>query len=102
MAEPMPDRGALRRWCSPERQNLLAFVLLFLVTMPMLTKIFTSDFGTHIAVGREIVQNHHIPTQGALELPVARDGERQRRGMGIRGDPLPGAFRRRGSTASRS
>jgi len=54
---------------SPGRQNLLAFVLLFLVTVPMLTKIFTSDFGTHIAIGREIVQNRHIPTRELWNYP---------------------------------
>ena len=54
---------------SPGRQNLIAFVLLFLVTVPMLTKNFTSDFGTHIAIGREIIQNRHIPTQELWNYP---------------------------------
>lgn len=40
-------------------------ILLFLATIPMLTKIFTSDFGTHLALGRHIVREHSIPT---LEL----------------------------------
>jgi hypothetical protein len=58
------------RWeLSSGRQNLIAFVLLFLVTVPMLTKIFTSDFGTHLAIGREIVQNRHIPTRELWNYP---------------------------------
>lgn len=45
---------------SPKRANLVALVLLFLITIPLLTKIFTSDFGTHIAIGRQIVQYRSI------------------------------------------
>jgi hypothetical protein len=48
------------RGLSPKRANLIALVLLFLITIPLLTKIFTSDFGTHIAIGREIVQKRSI------------------------------------------
>lgn len=62
MAEPLPAPGsAQRRWdLSPRRKNLLVLVLLLLATVPMLTKIFTSDFGTHLAIGRHIVQNWSI------------------------------------------
>ncbi len=52
MAEPIPAAGgAPRRWwdLTPKERNIVAFTLLFLITLPMLTKIFTSDFGTHIA-----------------------------------------------------
>jgi hypothetical protein len=48
-------------WGVPmKRANLVALVLLFLITIPLLTKIFTSDFGTHIAIGRQIVQSRSI------------------------------------------
>lgn len=64
------DSGRSGSWeLSPGRQNLIAFVLLFLATLPMLTKIFTSDYGTHLAVGREIVQNRHIPTREIWNYP---------------------------------
>ncbi len=45
---------------SPKRIRLLALALLFLATIPMLTKIFTSDFGTHLAIGRQTVQDFSI------------------------------------------
>ena len=63
MAERVPAAGcASRRWwdLTPKEQDIVAFTLLFLITLPMLTKIFTSDFGTHIAIGREIVQTRTI------------------------------------------
>ena len=54
---------------SLNRQSLIVFLLLFIITVPMLTKIFTSDFGTHLAVGREIVQNHNIPGKEIWNYP---------------------------------
>jgi hypothetical protein len=71
MAEPVPATGgAPRRWeLTPARQNLLALFLLFLITIPMLTKIFTSDFGTHIALGRFIVNHHEIPSVERWNYP---------------------------------
>jgi hypothetical protein len=63
MAEPIPAAGgALRRWwdLTPKELNIVAFTLIFLATLPMLTKIFTSDFGTHIALGRHIVQDLRV------------------------------------------
>ena len=63
MAQPVPAAGvASRRWweLSPKELNIVAVTLLFLITLPMLTKIFTSDFGTHIAIGREIVQTRSV------------------------------------------
>lgn len=65
MAEPVPAAGGAqrRRWeLTPKQRNLVALGLLFLITLPMLTKIFTSDFGTHIALGRFIVNHHEIPS----------------------------------------
>ena len=71
MAGPVSAAGgATRRWeLTPARQNLLALFLLFLITIPMLTKIFTSDFGTHIAIGREIVQSRTIADKEFLNYP---------------------------------
>jgi hypothetical protein len=72
MAEPVIVAGAARsgRWeLTSGRQNLAVFFLLLLITIPMLTKIFTSDFGTHLAIGREIVQNRHIPTKELWNYP---------------------------------
>ena len=72
MAEPKPEEGgAPRRWwdLTPKEQNIVAFTLLFLITLPMLTKIFTSDFGTHIAIGREIVQTRTIADKEFLNYP---------------------------------
>jgi hypothetical protein len=63
MVESVPTAGGAsrRRWdLTPKELNIVAFTLLFLITLPMLTKIFTSDFGTHIAIGREIVQTRTI------------------------------------------
>jgi hypothetical protein len=54
----------------PQRHiNVLAYLLLVLITLPLLTKIFTSDFGTHIAIGREIVQTRSIPDREFLNHP---------------------------------
>ena len=63
MAEPVSVEGASRPWwnLTPKGQSLAVIALLFLITIPMLTKNFTSDFGTHIAIGRYIVQNKVIP-----------------------------------------
>jgi hypothetical protein len=71
MAEPMTAAGdEPRRWeLTPARQDLLALFLLFLITIPMLTKIFTSDFGTHIAQGRQIVQTLTLPDTEYLNYP---------------------------------
>jgi hypothetical protein len=72
MAEPVPAAGgAPRRWwdLTPKELNIVAVTLLFLVTLPMLTKIFTSDFGTHIAIGREIVQTRTIAEKEFLNYP---------------------------------
>src|SRR4030067_2030262 len=62
MAEPLPGPGRCPRWRDllAQRKDLVAFALLFLATVPMLTKNFTSDFGTHIALGRDIVQNFTV------------------------------------------
>jgi len=71
-ADPNHAPGAAPRpwWdLSPERANLFALALLVLITVPMLTKIFTSDFGTHIALGRHIVQKHEIPSREHWNYP---------------------------------
>ncbi len=54
---------------SDQRQRLLALALLLLATVPMLTKTFTSDYGTHLALGRQIVQTHSIPDKEFLNYP---------------------------------
>jgi hypothetical protein len=72
MEEPvLAAGGATRRWwdLAPKELNVVAFTLLFLITLPMLTKIFTSDFGTHIAIGREIVQTRTIADKEFLNYP---------------------------------
>ena len=72
MAEPAAGvGGASRRWwdLTPKERNIVAVTLLFLITIPMLTKIFTSDFGTHIALGKHIVQKHDIPTREHWNYP---------------------------------
>ena len=62
---PSSGRGALLT----NRTNLAALALLFLITLPLLTKIFTSDFGTHLALGRQIVQTRSIPDTEFLNYP---------------------------------
>ena len=71
MAEPTATNAPVRPWwdLTPDRVRLLALVLLFLATIPMLTKIFTSDFGTHIALGKHIVQKFDIPTREHWNYP---------------------------------
>jgi len=72
MAEPVLEAGGVpRRWwdLTPKELNIVAFTLLFLITLPMLTKIFTSDFGTHIALGKHIVQKFDIPTREHWNYP---------------------------------
>jgi hypothetical protein len=54
---------------TPKEQSIVAFTLLFLITLPMVTKIFTSDFGTHIALGRQIVQERSIADKEFLNYP---------------------------------
>ncbi len=60
----VPTASPAHPWweLTPRRTNLLALVLLVLCTIPLLTKNFTSDFGTHIAMGRYTVQNLRLPT----------------------------------------
>jgi hypothetical protein len=71
MAEPTGVNAPTRAWwdLTPKDQNIVAFTLLFLITLPMLTKIFTSDFGTHIAQGRQIVQTLTLPDTEYLNYP---------------------------------
>ncbi len=71
MAGPAATIAPARPWwnLTPKDRNIVAFTLLFLITLPMLTKIFTSDFGTHIALGRHIVQKFDIPTREHWNYP---------------------------------
>ncbi len=72
MAEPVQKAGgAPRRWwdLTPKELNVVAFTLLFLISLPMLTKIFTSDYGTHLALGRFIVNHHEIPSTEHWNYP---------------------------------
>lgn len=66
-ASPAPPTGW--RGLFSKRANLAALALLFLITLPLFTKIFTSDFGTHIAIGRQIVQTRSIPDTEFLNYP---------------------------------
>ena len=71
MALPPSVPGSSKPWwdLSPRQISLVAFALLFLATIPMLTKIFTSDFGTHLALGKYIVHEHSIPTRELWNYP---------------------------------
>jgi hypothetical protein len=72
MAEPAPATGvASRRWwdLTSKELNIVAVTLLFLITLPLLTKIFTSDYGTHLALGREIVRTWSIAGTEFLNYP---------------------------------
>jgi len=71
MAEPVAPDAPIRAWwdLTPRDQTIVAVTLLFLITIPMLTKIFTSDFGTHIAQGRQIVQTLTLPDTEYLNYP---------------------------------
>ncbi len=71
MAEPTGENAPTRAWwdLTPKDRNIVAFTLLFLITIPMLTKIFTSDFGTHIALGRQTVQARSILDKEFLNYP---------------------------------
>lgn len=62
MADPQGAPAPSTGWREllSKHANVAALALLFLITLPLLTKIFTSDFGTHIALGREIVQTRHL------------------------------------------
>ncbi len=66
---PVPDSSSPWWDLSPRRKSLVVFALLFLITIPMLTKIFTSDFGTHIAIGREIIQSGSVTDKEFLNYP---------------------------------
>jgi hypothetical protein len=68
-SDPTPVRSSPWRDLVRERETQIAIVLLFLATIPLLTKIFTSDFGTHIAIGRQIVQTRSIPDKEFLNYP---------------------------------
>jgi hypothetical protein len=71
MAEPLPGPGRFPRWRDllARRKDLVAFALLILATIPMLTKNFTSDFGTHIAIGREIIGSVSVADKEFLNYP---------------------------------
>jgi len=62
-------RGVSFREFLIRHEIALALALLFLITIPLLTKIFTSDFGTHIAIGRQIVQTRSLPDKEFLNYP---------------------------------
>lgn len=70
-AAAVASGGALSSWRDlvKRHEGRIALVLLFLITIPMLTKVFTSDFGTHIAMGRQIVQTRSIPDKEFLNYP---------------------------------
>jgi hypothetical protein len=71
--EPMVPHGAGEgNSPSPARfldANRIGLVLLVLLTIPLLTKIFTSDYGTHLALGRHIVQTRSLPTPERWNYP---------------------------------
>ncbi len=71
MPEQSLPASAPQPWwdLSPQRRSRLAVVLLFLISLGLLTKIFTSDFGTHIALGRQIVQTHSLTDREFLNYP---------------------------------
>jgi hypothetical protein len=71
MTVPPPDPDSISPWwdLSPRQKSLVVFALLFLATIPMLTKIFTSDFGTHIAIGRQIIQSGSVTDKEFLNYP---------------------------------
>ncbi len=71
MQKPTSPNAFSKPWWDlpPARLRMLSLALLFIVSLPMLTKIFTSDFGTHIALGKHIVQNRHIPTRELWNYP---------------------------------
>ncbi|MHB8782662.1 MAG: hypothetical protein ACYDAX_04475 [Desulfobacteria bacterium] len=71
MAEPAATNAPARPWwdLTPKDRNIVALTLLFLITLPMLTKIFTSDYGTHLAIGRQIVQTMSIADKEFLNYP---------------------------------
>jgi hypothetical protein len=71
MAEPVTSVGNSRPWweISSQTAGRLALAILLLATIPMLTKIFTSDFGTHLALGKHIVEKHDIPTREHWNYP---------------------------------
>lgn len=73
MAEPTanPTGSVSSPWTElvKRHEGRIALALLLLITVPMLTKIFTSDFGTHIALGRQIVQTVAIPDKEFLNYP---------------------------------
>ncbi|NNG45508.1 MAG: hypothetical protein HKM86_00140 [Deltaproteobacteria bacterium] len=71
MAEPQKHPGSDSRWfdLSPRQTTFAVMTLLFLATIPMLTKVFTSDFGTHIAIGREIVNTRSVADKEFLNYP---------------------------------
>lgn len=65
----VPDNAPRRFGLSPRTEVLAVYALLVLATVPMLTKIFTSDFGTHLAIGREIVRTGTVPAKEFLNYP---------------------------------
>jgi len=71
MADPVATGAPARPWwnLASKQLDVVALTLLFLITLPMLTKIFTSDFGTHIAQGRQIVQTLTLPDTEYLNYP---------------------------------
>jgi hypothetical protein len=71
VSEPVLSAQLPKAWwdLSPERRSLLAVFLLFMISLGLLTKIFTSDFGTHIALGREIVQTRSVTDREFLNYP---------------------------------
>jgi len=80
MAEPIPAAGGTpRRWwdLTPKELNIVAFTLIFLARCPMLTKIFTSDFGTHIALGGRSQSPRNSPSIENVGTTRPRDGERE-------------------------
>ncbi|GAB4369812.1 MAG: hypothetical protein Kow00128_16300 [Deltaproteobacteria bacterium] len=68
---PLPRENDPPAWrdLAARHEGLIALLLLFLITIPMCTKIFTSDFGTHLALGRQIWQDGRIADREFLNYP---------------------------------
>src|SRR4030042_1427135 len=70
MAAPLPAKNSAPRWWDflAQKKGLVAVALLFLATIPMLTKKFTSAFGTFYFLHRSCLLRGANPALAVIAI----------------------------------
>jgi hypothetical protein len=64
-------RGILKRFGGTHRLQSIAIALFFLsISLVFFNKIFTSDYGIHLSIGRHVIETGEIPHREFLVYPI--------------------------------